>query len=253
MPFDKLRTAWESTRRGFTLIELLVVIAIIALLVTLLVPALQEAKREAKVVICATNLHGLGLGTAVYIAENNALPGPADQTQIHSIGHIYYPGGLDLRQVMVDLAGGSASDMWYCALWPWIRPEDNTVTVAQDEYADDFYIDYAGRYVVGYTALFVLHNDARFDWRYTNFPEGPYNINNPEIVLITDENYNHPTNYASPSDYDWHYPVAGAHSPDPYMGPFRESNRVLLDGHVDRVTSPFDQTVMRDGETQRAF
>ncbi|HLA80381.1 MAG TPA: hypothetical protein VJP78_01950, partial [Thermoleophilia bacterium] len=44
-------------------------IAIIALLVTLLVPALQEAKRQTRVVICATNLHSIGVGLSCYVAE----------------------------------------------------------------------------------------------------------------------------------------------------------------------------------------
>ena len=64
----------NGTRKGrhaFTLVELLVVVAIIALLVSILLPTLGKAKEQAKIVMCLSNLKGLGLGYGMYAHEND--------------------------------------------------------------------------------------------------------------------------------------------------------------------------------------
>jgi prepilin-type N-terminal cleavage/methylation domain-containing protein len=69
--------ARHATR--FTLIELLVVIAIIAILAAMLLPALQQAKRAALKVVCANNLHQLGIGISSYAVEHDGFsPAPYD-------------------------------------------------------------------------------------------------------------------------------------------------------------------------------
>ena len=60
-----------ARKRAFTLIELLVVIAIIALLIALLLPALMLAKESARNSVCLSNLHQIGVTSALYVDDYN--------------------------------------------------------------------------------------------------------------------------------------------------------------------------------------
>jgi prepilin-type N-terminal cleavage/methylation domain-containing protein len=61
----------KKLSRAFTLIEMLVVIAIIAVLVAILFPALGGMQERAKVTQEMNNLRQLGLGTQMYLNDND--------------------------------------------------------------------------------------------------------------------------------------------------------------------------------------
>lgn len=64
-------TYWHCPRyaTAFTLVELLVVIAIIAALAALLFPVFGKARQTSQRSVCSSNLHQIGLATALYLQD----------------------------------------------------------------------------------------------------------------------------------------------------------------------------------------
>ncbi|MCX6378295.1 MAG: type II secretion system protein [Armatimonadetes bacterium] len=57
------------TRKGFTLVEILICIAILSLLAAVIFAAAGPARESARQRVCVSNLHQIGLATAMYIAD----------------------------------------------------------------------------------------------------------------------------------------------------------------------------------------
>lgn len=54
---------------GFTLVEVLVVVTVMVVLLTMLVPAMDKAIYQAELAVCATHLHGIGVGVSAYAMD----------------------------------------------------------------------------------------------------------------------------------------------------------------------------------------
>jgi prepilin-type processing-associated H-X9-DG protein len=70
------RAASRSVRcrgGGFSVLELLVVIGIISMLAALLFPAFLTVRGKARQVVCASNLHQIGLSVSMYVQDNDGL------------------------------------------------------------------------------------------------------------------------------------------------------------------------------------
>ena len=134
-----------QTRRSFTLVELLVVVTIIALLVAILVPAVLGAMRDAKLVVCASNMHQIGVGLSVYLGHwENQYFDPWGHPTIF-FGTEYFCT-YDNRQILSDLVNGETG-VYYCPLGqPDGMPESGPYYDKADPY--NHWTKWADRFMV---------------------------------------------------------------------------------------------------------
>ena len=99
---------------AFTLVELLVVVTVIAIVIAMLLPALRSARETARMAVCASNFHQVGIAANAYAAANRmslppygmyvaiapsplSLPDPA-----RGPGVTYQPTGFRRQFVMTE-------------------------------------------------------------------------------------------------------------------------------------------------------
>jgi prepilin-type processing-associated H-X9-DG protein/prepilin-type N-terminal cleavage/methylation domain-containing protein len=206
----------QNKDSAFTLIELLVVITIIGILAALLLVAIPQAKARAQRIQCVNNLHQLGVGLQVVLADNH--------------GYLWtYPyqlesGGLGISNPATNY---SQTGIWLCPSVQWyLEPPD------------------CGWSSYGYNAFGVLpigNNDVHFGLKahfdsgsHLISPIGESEIANPSDMMAMGDGFTGGVYFMRPSSLNdlLRYGNTLAR----HQG---KANVVFCDGHVESPTLKF--------------
>ena len=222
-------------RKAFTLIELLVVVAIIALLVAILVPTMEEARHQAKVVVCSSNLHQIGVGMMTYASAWGEYP-PSSSVDGSSVWDLTAPWPIfDNRQNLVDAVEGIPG-YWVCPVRhsPEYPLEQNTANYPGPP--GEFWPHFRNADwlpTTDYVPAFLFIDRARdgyglsWDWSGSGNPDldgdgvsdWPRRPGHANAAIVMDDNGGWP-------DVEW-----SLHSPE--GGPYKDGNVLFGDAHVE--------------------
>jgi prepilin-type N-terminal cleavage/methylation domain-containing protein len=118
-------------RRAFTLIELLVVVAIIAVLVAILLPALAQAREQSKMLVCLSNLRGIGQSTAMYANDFDGNVPEAQPAYSPALGAPYMAGWY--WQVLINRGYAPDGKIFLCPSEPDCALEWNRIAYGMNQ------------------------------------------------------------------------------------------------------------------------
>ena len=233
---------------------MLVVISIIAVLIAILLPTMKEARRHMRVMICASRLHQLGIGMAIYaLEENNKYP---ERVAVNP-GYVWldvYP--LDHREALKRIANGQGYEVYFCPLNPAAKPNLPETwgvwnyTPTPSPYQDQFLthpdnlrhtVDYAMWFMTAST--FEWGNSGNPDLNGDGIADPPVDPGQSRAAVVAD---GAATNTAFGDTVA--LPTLSAHTGNIIGVPFKESNVLYGDGHVETHGTPV-HWVNRAGET----
>jgi general secretion pathway protein G len=112
-----VKTIIQKAKHGFSLIELLVVIAVIGILAALLLVVVSHVKGRVQKIECIGNLHQLGMGLQVMLANNNGyLPVYVKDGNYQTWSYQLEVGGLGVSNPTTDYM---TTGVWRCPSAQW--------------------------------------------------------------------------------------------------------------------------------------
>ena len=219
-----------SRNQAFTLAETLVVVTVIVLLLSVLLPSLRFARESARISVCASNLHQLGVMILTYATDHNGdlPPYPATATKPQRIHQ-------DVAPILLNDYGASV-DVFYCPSqrqsieYPPgsgnIRPLADTATHEWCFFTDEFGVNPFITYMILMNVPFVSASES---------PRRLYQ-DGEDLPLFADFLMDVP----SISGYIVNHtsPPGGATFSDP-----RGGHKLFIEGHVEWIE--WDEVIWR--------
>jgi len=226
-------------RSGFSLIELLVVIAIVGVLAGLLVPAVVGAMEMANQVVCASNLHQIGLATQLYLKDNDGWFFKLYLLETPDGRYWYY--GFEPNGSPALGEGNRILDRTRGKLYPYLQASEGVEVCPAVPFSGPYKPKYKGKpWTYGINRYFSTHPNAA-GGNVNGNGNGNYFWIRPQdasrTVIFTDaaqiNTFQPPASPQNPMVEDWYYVQSGAR----YVQ-FRHSgkaNVLFADWHVEAV------------------
>lgn len=212
----------DRVQSAFSLIELLVVIAIIGILAALLMMAVSKAKARAQRTQCVGNMHQLGLGLQMVLANDHGYP-LYIENRFSSWAH----------QIEIEGLGVAKPDVRFAETGVWRCPTAKWYDVGKDEISFSYGYNAFGSMPIG-NRTNALGLFGHFDPSgFTSTPIGDSEVVAPGDMIAIAENFSGGIatmrGHLDGEEKKWH--ASSRHQ--------GKANALFCDGHVESPTLQF--------------